>query len=136
GGRILFGEWHAGVQLADWFTSEPTGSDVRDLHITATCAAWWPDGNSIWITNDAALSPGHPLRPAIIRPDGSHPRPLDATKDPDLNLGCGDVSSDGERLVLEGFNDGQQEVNGIYSVRASDGGDLVRLTHGHDGYPQ
>jgi hypothetical protein len=135
-GRIVFGEWHPALQRADWFTSEPDGSDVRDLHIRATCAAWWPDGSSIWITNDAAQGPGHPLRPAIVRPDGSDLRPLDATTDPDLNLGCGDVSSDGRRLVMEGFNDAKQTVNGIYSVRASDGGDLVRLTHGHDGYPQ
>jgi Tol biopolymer transport system component len=134
-GRIVFGTWHSGVQRADWFTSAPDGSDVLDLHVSATCAAWWPDGNSIWITNDAAQRPGHPLRPAIIRPDGSGLRPLDATKDSDLNLGCGDVSSDGRRMVMEGFNEAKQTVNGIYSVRASDGGDLVRLTHGHDGYP-
>ena len=136
GGRIIFGVWHSGLQVADWFTSDPDGSDVTDLHVTATCAAWWPDGNSIWITNDAAIGPGQPLRPAIIRPDGSGLRPLDATKDPDLNLGCGDATSDGQRLVLEGFNDAKHPVDGIYSVRASDGGDLFRLTNGHDGYPQ
>jgi len=135
-GRIVFGAWRPALQRADWFTSEPDGSDVRNLHVRASCAAWWPDGNAIWITNDTARAPGHPLRPAIVRPDGSGLRPLDATEDPALNLGCGDVSSDGERLVLEGFNDARTVVNGIYSVRASDGGDLVRLTHGHDGYPQ
>ena len=135
-GRIVFGTWHPALQRADWFTSAPDGSDVRDLHIRASCAAWWPDGNSIWITNDAARGPGHPLRPAIVRADGSDLQPLDATKDPDLHLGCGDVSSDGKRLVMEGFNDAKHAVDGIYSIAASDGGDLVRLTHGHDGYPQ
>jgi Tol biopolymer transport system component len=135
-GRIVFGAWHPGLQRADWYTGAPDGSDVRDLHIRATCAAWWPDGRSIWITNDAAWSPDHPLRPAIVGPDGSGLRTLDATKDPELNLGCGDVTSDGDRLVLEGFNDSKQRINGIYSVRASDGGDMRRLTHGHDGYPQ
>jgi len=136
GGRIVFGVWHPGLQMADWFTSEPDGSDVTDLHVRATCAAWSPTGNSMWITNDAAWGPDQPLRPAIIRTDGSDLRALDATKDPDLNLGCGDASSDGQRLVLEGFNDAKRSVDGIYSVRATDGGDLFRLTHGHDGYPQ
>jgi WD40-like Beta Propeller Repeat len=84
---------------------------------------WVPGGTDILITNDAAFSPDHPLRPAIVRPDGSDKRPLEATKDPSLNLGCGDVSPDGWSIVLQGFTgDGSQ--NGIYLVRASDGGGL------------
>jgi Tol biopolymer transport system component len=135
-GLIVYGDWHQALQRADWYTVRPDGSGVTDLHVRASCAAWWPDGSKIWITNDAARSPGHPLRPATIAPDGSGLRPLDATPNPDLNLGCGDVSPDGSRMVLEGFNDRKKSVNGIYTVRAYDGGDLVRLTDGLDGYPQ
>ncbi len=41
------------------------------------------------------------------------------------------MSPDGRRIALEGFGqNGHDEVDGIYSVRASDGGDLVRLVRG------
>jgi WD40-like Beta Propeller Repeat len=135
-GLILFGDWHQTIQRADWYAIRPDGSAPVDLHVRASCAALWPDGSKIWITNDAAWRPGHPLRPATIALDGSGLQPLDATVNPELNLGCGDVSADGTRMVLEGFNDQRHEVEGIYTVRASDGGDPMRLTHGHDGYPQ
>jgi dipeptidyl aminopeptidase/acylaminoacyl peptidase len=131
GGFILYGDWDATVQQADWFTVRPDGSEPRDLHVTATCAVWFPDGSRILITNDAAVGAGAPLRPAVVDPDGSNLRPLDATRIRDLSVGCGDVSPDGTRIALEGFGqNGHRELNGIYSVRASDGGGLVRLLKG------
>jgi TolB protein len=131
GGLILYGDWDPNVQRADWFTVRPDGSQPRDLHVNATCAVWFPDGSRILITNDAAVGAGTPLRPAVVEPDGLNLRPLDGTPNPDLNLGCGDVSPDGTRIALEGFGqDGHAELDGIYSVRASDGGGLVRLLKG------
>ena len=130
GGLILYGDWDAEIQQAKWFTVRPDGSGARDLGVTATCATWFPDGSKILITNDSAVGPA-PLRPAIVDPDGSNLRPLDATTDPDLNLGCGDVSPDGTTIALEGFGqEGHPELNGIYSVRASDGGGLSQLRQG------
>lgn len=131
GGLILYGDWDPKVQQADWFTVRPDGSETRDLHVTATCALWFPDGSKILITNDAAVGPRTPLRPAVVDRDGSNLRPLDSTRNPALNLGCGDVSPDGRRIALEGFGqDGHPELDGIYSVRTSDGGGLVRLLKG------
>ena len=128
GGLILYGDWNEKAQRADWFTVRPDGSQVRDLNVTATCAVWFPDGSKILITNDGAAGP---LRPAVVDPDGSNRRPLRATMNPDLNLGCGDVSPDGTRIALEGFaQNGRPELNGIYSVRASDGGGLIRILRG------
>jgi Tol biopolymer transport system component len=129
-GLTLYGDWDEKAQRAAWFTVRPDGSERRDLDIAATCAVWFPDGSEILITNDAAFGPS-PLRPAIVDPDGSNLRPLDATRNPDLNLGCGDVSPDGSRIALEGFSqNGDPELNGIYSVRASDGGGLIRILRG------
>jgi Tol biopolymer transport system component len=122
-GTVLFGRWNAQTERARWFTASVDGTDVRDLGITATCARWVPGGAQILITNDAAYSPDHPLRPAIVRADGSGLQPLEATKDRSLNLGCGDVSPDGRSIVLEGFSDDGSR-NGIYLVRSSDGGGL------------
>jgi Tol biopolymer transport system component len=129
GGLILYGDWDAETQRADWYTVHPDGSRIRDLGLSTTCAVWFPDASRILITDDAAS--GEPLRPAIVDPDGSNRRPLDATRNPDLNLGCGDVSPDGTRLALEGFGQtGDPSLDGIYSVRASDGGGLVQLLQG------
>jgi Tol biopolymer transport system component len=134
-GTILYGEWDQRTSLAHWFTIATDGSRRTDLGIDASCAAWFPDGDRILLTNDAAFTATSPLRPAVIDPDGANMRTLDAVDDPDLNLGCGDVSPDGTRIVLEGFGRQDDEHNGIYTVRASDGGDLVRLTSGLDGPP-
>jgi Tol biopolymer transport system component len=131
GGLILYGDWDAKGQRADWYTVRPDGSRPRDLQVSATCAGWFPDGSKILITNDRGSAGEGPLRPAIVDPDGSNRRPLDATRNRDLNLGCGDVSPDGTQIALEGFGqDGHAELDGIYSVRVSDGGGLVRLLQG------
>ena len=129
-GLILYGDWDEKAQRADWFTVRPDGSETRDLNVSATCALWFPDGSKILITNDAAVGGGTPLRPAIVDPDGSNLHPLDGTRNRDLNLGCGDVSHDGRRIALEGFSESNPDLNGIYSVRTSDGGGLIRLLKG------
>jgi WD40-like Beta Propeller Repeat len=96
--------------------------------VDVECATWFPDGSKILIAGTDY--PGAPLRPATINPDGTGSTVLDASEDPNLNLGCGDVSPDGTRLVLEGFSTHDDpSVSGLYSVRATDGGDLIRLTH-------
>jgi Tol biopolymer transport system component len=131
GGLILYGDWDPQEQRADWYTVRPDGSERHDLAVTSTCAVWFPDGKEILVTDDAAARDEGPLRPAVVGPDGSDRRALDAARNPGLNLGCGDVSPDGRRIALEGFGEaGDHALDGIYSVRASDGGGLVRLVQG------
>lgn len=132
-GTLLVGEWDPRTDTAHWTTVGMDGGGRVDLGLDTSCAAWFPDGRRILITDDAS---GFPLRPAVVSADGSLLARLDATRDSDLSLGCGDVSPDGSRLVLEGFNEAEaSRLDGIYSVRAADGGDLRRLTSGVDGYP-
>ena len=51
------------------------------------------------------------------------------TPDPTMELHCEfGWSPDGERLVCEGYGIDDPSRNGIYSVRAADGGDLTRIT--------
>jgi hypothetical protein len=133
-GRLIVGEWHEHAELGHWYTINSDGTGRTNLGVVAACAHWFPDGSRILITDEAA---GWPLRPAVVQPDGSGLVPLDGTHDPELSLGCGDVSPDGTRLALEGFNDSQVgRIDGIYTVRASDGGDPRRLTRGIDGVPR
>lgn len=135
-GVILYGDWDAELQQGRWHTVQPDGSASRDLGLTATCAVWWPDGSAILTTDDAAAGPGRPLRPAVVGPDGSDLRRLDSVRNRALNLGCGDVSPDGTTIAVEGFGqDGHPELDGIYTIDASDGGSLERLLAGQVATP-
>ena len=72
-------------------------------------------------------------RPATINPDGTGYTELDASPATHLHLGCGAFSPDGTRIVLGGSTELEPDhydprEHGIFTVRASDGGDLVRLT--------
>lgn len=130
GGVLLYGQWHPNLQESSWFTIQPNNPVATDLHLTSTCASWFPGGRKILISDDAYARTGHLLRPATLRPDGTGLHRLDATHAPQLNLGCGQVSPDGHSIALEGFGaKSTASTNGIYLVRASDGGGLVQLTH-------
>jgi Tol biopolymer transport system component len=129
-GLIVFRRSAPGVEAGRFFIIDPDGSHEFALpwSVTSECPTWFPDGSRILI--QGSTYPGAPLRPATIKPDGTDLTLLDAAKDPNVNLGCGDISPDGSRLALEGFNDHDHSVDGTYTVRVSDGGDLVRLTNG------
>jgi Tol biopolymer transport system component len=130
-GRIVFGK-QGRLDSNHLFTINPDGTDVRDLSVESRCPSWAPDGSKILISANGS---GATVRPATINRDGTGLTVLDADTSTYLNLGCGAISPDGTRLVLEGSTDRElpdlyhPEVDGIYTVRASDGGDLVRLTH-------
>ena len=64
---ILYGDWDASEQRADWYTVRTDGTGLRDLGLNATCAVWLPDGSRILATNDTAEGSGRRLRPAIDR---------------------------------------------------------------------
>jgi Tol biopolymer transport system component len=135
-GVILYGDWDPVASLARWHTARPDGSARRDIGLIATCAVWWPDGSAILTVDDGAAGLRRPLRPAVVDPDGSDLRRLDAVDDPDLNLGCGDVSPDGTTIALEGFGqDGHPELDGIYTIDATEGGSLERLLAGQVATP-
>ena len=91
-----------------------------------------PDGRRIAVAteNQQGL-----LFLALVNPDGSGYVRFDRP-DPTLYLGCGAWSPDGSRLACEGWDDSNPARNGIYTVRASDGGGLTRVTTspggGHD----
>ena len=105
--------------------ANPDGSAKRTLRMPwqSNHPVWSPDGTRLLVT---AVRPPHPDRPAIMNADGSGLRLLDPGH-PDLNLDCDAWSPDGSRLLCAGMSD-QATLNGIYTIRASDGGDLTRLT--------
>jgi hypothetical protein len=139
-GRIVYGRSAPGLDATRLFTVAPDGTDEVSLPVSFTdCAVWSPDGTKLHVTSSEY--PGSRLRPAVINADGTGFVLLNAVANDDLNLGCGDWMPDMSRLVVEGFPETDRPaLNGIYSVRASDGGDLALVSRnpfgGFDAVPQ
>src|SRR5438045_918968 len=125
-GRIVFGRFDPAVGDFHIFTAKPDGTDeVQLLPGIAECPRWDPDGDRIQVcvSNSKGL-----LRPATLRPDGSDFTLLD-NPDPTLNLACWAWTSRGARLACEGWDDVHpNRPPGVFTVRSSDGDDLVRVT--------
>jgi Tol biopolymer transport system component len=98
------------------YTIDPDGSDTKLLMNDAESGQWSPDGTKI------AIGGG------VLNSDTGGFTDLQlATLYPDLFLGCGEWSPDGARLACEGgFVD--PALQGVYTLRSSDGGDLQQVT--------
>ena len=86
-----------------------------------------PDGSRLAIVaaNDQGMLVG-----GSVGVDGAGFHLL-ANPEPKLHLACG-VWAPEERFACEGWDDSDASRAGIYTVRASDGGDPQRLTHARD----
>jgi Tol biopolymer transport system component len=123
-GQIVFGkeDTQDGGHI---FTANPDGTHEHQLlGDPADCPSWSPDGSRILtcVVDSRGL-----VRPATISADGSGLDVLD-NPDPTLNIFCEAWSPDGLRLGCEAGVDGFSDRDGIYSLRSSDGGGLLRLT--------
>ena len=133
-GRIVFGRFDPAAGDFHLFTVNPDGTnEAQLLPGVAECPRWAPDGSKLLVcfANAKEL-----LRPATLHPDGSGFTLLD-NPDPTLNLACWAWSPRGTRLACEGWDDVHpNRTPGIFTVRSSDGGGLVRVTAnpygGHD----
>ena len=124
-GQIIFGRFSTDLGDFQIFTANPDGtSQIQLLPRVAECPRWSPNGTRILV---CAAKPGGLLRPATVRPDGSGFTLLD-NPDPTLNLACWAWSPSGARLGCEGWDDVNPGLAGVFTVRSSDGGGLVRVT--------
>src|SRR6266496_3278860 len=99
------------------YTVDPDGSDLQLLANDAEAGQWSPNGTSILLNG------------GILNFDtGSFTDLSLGTLYPDLFLGCVVWSPDATRLACEGDVDADPSLNGVYTVRSSDGGDLQQVT--------
>ena len=118
-GKIVFGQ----IEPNYGVTINPDGSDKHQIgpHESTTCNTWSPDSSkvlcNVWSEDG--------VQPATANPDGSGFTLLNP--DLPLDLFCLSWSPDGTRLLChsEGMNGADA---GLYTVRSSDAGDLVRVT--------
>ena len=126
-GRILF--TRAGGEFGDEtiFTANADGSNeqrITDFGVTC-CPRWSPDGEHIL---SAALSDDDRITTQLINPDGSLVEKIPLPPGT-LNLMCGMAwSAATDRLACEAFDETDLSRAGIYTIRASDWGDLLRVT--------
>ena len=125
-GRIVYGRalWPSEDTLT--YTINPDGTDENAIYSrTAGCVSWSPDGAKVLL--GCVFRKNSPVRPATIDPDGSHFKLLN-NPDPTMGIFCTSWSPDGLRLVCEGNDEVHPERSALFTVRASDGGDLQLLT--------
>src|SRR5947208_167077 len=130
-GRIAFNR-QIGPDTAGIFTADADGTNEQQVPFPPDNrveggAVWSPDGMKLLISHtfrpDASGNCCLPFRPAIVNPDGSEFTLLSISYGP-FDMDCPAWSHDQTRILC-GFGD---EGAGIFSIRASDGGDPVRLT--------
>jgi Tol biopolymer transport system component len=124
-GRVLYGIVNPNLGDTVIYTANPDGSQVRQLNAgppqTSECPDWSPDGTQV-ATCDG---PGSAV---IFNADNGSSRVVPNPDPADLFLPCSTWTPDGQRLTCEGFGQTDPSLNGIYTIRASDGGGLRRLT--------
>jgi Tol biopolymer transport system component len=125
-GQILFGRNDPDVGEPSLFTVNPDGTGERlVVHAPTCCYAWSADGSKISL---AANAPDGRVTTALVNPDGSGYE-VKTIPDPTLNLECPAWAPDDSRLACEGWDDtNPTRAHGVFTVRASDWGDLVPVT--------
>jgi Tol biopolymer transport system component len=132
-GRIVFARHTADGQDDHSFIANADGSGVRELlpAFTSSSPHWSPDGREVAVVSGL----GTPCPPTctgntvIIKPDAGSYRVLRSKGFPAVSTFCSIWSPDGGQFACEGGNDANGKVNGIYTIRASDGGGLTRITN-------
>ena len=106
------------------FTINADGTNERKLFDSRCCPSWSPDGSRIMMP---ALTDDGRGTFATFDPDGSDifVAPID---DPALEVGCEAWSPDGTRVLCGGGSVDNSLKSGLFTRRASDGLDVVRLT--------
>jgi Tol biopolymer transport system component len=141
-GRIAFTQGDPnGNAPSNVFSANPDGSGQTQLPLPGgigveffSVPVWSPDGSKLLISHTVRLdSTGQCclFQPATIKPDGSEFNQLVPPTPPGGPSGNGIdcwVWLLDQSRILCAFNDSSSGNTGVFSIRASDGGDPVRLT--------
>jgi Tol biopolymer transport system component len=132
-GQIAFSRFDQAFQDDATYTMNPDGSNVQPLFpsFASTSPHWSPDGTQVAVISllGAACPPDCTGSTVIINPDTGAYRVLPPPDLPALSTACSVWSPDATHFACAGENDSNPSVNGIYTIRSSDGGGLTRITN-------
>ena len=136
-GRIAFSRWYSADPGPIFVTylANRDGSDVRRLPGGASWQPfprWSPDGRQVAVTEPRAETPQCPkdviCTTVIVDVETGAYRGIPWTLPGTWDVDCFPWSPDATRLACGAIDDNGTDLSGIYTVRASDGGDPVRIT--------
>lgn len=136
-GRIVFGREDFAHDLTIVYTANPDGSHVKRLLPTGIGAGsphWSPDGSRIAVGSalDTPCCDIFPYSAVIVNLDTGAYRTLPMQSQRVVTF-CTIWSPNARRLACEGFSDNDSSVNGVYTIRSSNGGGPKRVTNAHGG---
>jgi Tol biopolymer transport system component len=132
-GRIVFAREIPRLDDMATFTIDPGGTDAERLLPGASqVARWSPNGTEIAVTS-CQNPPDCTTAAAIVDPDTGEVLRWFEFPDTDIFTVCVQWSPDGNRLACEGYGNTDPALNGIYSIDATDGTDLTRITSNRGG---
>jgi Tol biopolymer transport system component len=126
-GRIAFAHFDRATGGELVYTANPDGSHARLLYSgPGEGPHWSPDGTRVSV-NRACVDGQENCAATIVEVGSGDFRQF---KWPDLTLetNCGVWTADGRRLACESFGIDDSSRNGVYTIRASDGRGLTRIT--------
>jgi Tol biopolymer transport system component len=126
-GKIVTNSDNLGTGTEQVYTVDPDGTDEHLVADNSEVGSWSPDGTRITLFGE--------LGELLYNVDDGSSVSLGLPGDlyPDLLLFCGAWSPSGARLACEGFGKTDPSLNGVYTLRSSDGGDLQRVTSDPNG---
>lgn len=132
-GRIAFARSTPDFSDSFTYTSNPDGSDVQSLlpGFPSSSPRWSPDGSEVAVVSGlgALCPPTCTGNTVIIDAATGAYRVLTSQGFPAVSTWCSIWSPDARHFACEGGNDNDPSVRGIYTIRASDGGGLTRVTN-------
>lgn len=131
-GRIVFSRYDPVQDRSSTYTANPDGSDQRQLlpSYDSSSPHWSPDGTQVAVTSGlgAPCPPTCTGNTVVINPVTGRQRVLAAPDFSAVSTFCTIWSPDGNHFLCDGENDNDPSVNGVYTIRSSDGGGLTRIT--------